>query len=127
MTDLIEVQTSTLAGAALDWAVAQVEGVTYLPYYIGVSAFHDKKNWSTKYFSNFQPSTKWSDCGPLIEARMKACGAFCDGLWQHQGIYKCSYERGGSVSEGETPLIAACRAIVATKLGDTVQVPKELI
>lgn len=34
---------------------------------------------------------------------------------------------GMTVSEqAETPLIAACRAIVVAKLGDTVQIPAEL-
>ncbi|MBD1555281.1 DUF2591 domain-containing protein, partial [Pseudomonas sp. C2L11] len=33
----------------------------------------------------------------------------------------------GFIAEAETPLIAACRAIVASVLGDTVSVPRELL
>lgn len=126
MTDLIEVQTSDLAGAALDWAVAQVEALPALIYksdppyvYIDLPG-----RGCGPYF----PSHAWFEGGPLIQkygsdlnciAPLNAWEANCwDDKLPTPGLH---------LQEGETPLIAVCRAIVRAKMGDTVQVPKELI
>lgn len=136
MSEFIKVETSKLQRAALDWAVARAEGVEVA---IICPAVVDENNQpalllnKTKWLAGldtarlWEPSTNWSQGGTMIERNMRASGVYCDGLWQHIGTFKCSFEDGGSVSEGETALIAACRAVVALKLGHAVSVPAELV
>jgi hypothetical protein len=107
-------KTSELTGAALDWAVAKCEGENRLfeAYEVGRHYY----------------STDWSQGGPIIE-REKIdiqCWSF------HSMPWKASIEgdtdAGVALYEeyGPTPLIAAMRCYVASKLGDDVELPEEL-
>lgn len=98
-------KTSELTGAALDWAVAKCEGA------IGAN---DRLPW-------YAPSTDWVSGGPIIER--EKLDVFCSGnVWdastgdRHPNV----------IMTGPTPLIAAMRCYVASKLGDDVDVPEEL-
>ncbi len=95
-------KTSELTGAALDWAVAVAE--------FGYGA--DSK--TNKY------STDWSQGGPIIEREYM--------YLEYSGIWRAYCTRNGNsfMSVGTTPLIAAMRCYVASKLGDEVEIPKEL-
>ncbi|RJG10967.1 DUF2591 domain-containing protein [Pseudomonas cavernicola] len=115
----IEVKTADLIGPALDWAVALATGADELKVGAdgGVSCIYqlpDGGCWTNYY----RPSTDWSQGGPLIEKHITALNqSGTETWWAH------SEDRLGL---GPTALIAACRAIVAAKLGDTVSVPAEL-
>jgi hypothetical protein len=99
-------KTAELTGAALDWAVARCEG--------GVGENQLLGAW-------YAPSTNWAQGGPIIER---------EGMTLNCGLHK-SYAMmnvGYLVHEyGDTPLIAAMRCYVASKLGDDVEIPKELL
>ena len=106
----MKIKTSELSGAALDWAVAVSVGE-------GMSFARRVK------INGYSPSTDWSQGGPLIEQNKVQISPCLSGRWMAETmdvIRLCS----GIV--GRTPLIAACRAIVAAKLGDVVEVPDEL-
>jgi hypothetical protein len=111
-------KTSELTGAALDWAVAKCEGG-----HIGVAnngVFFDAHDGDG--FTSFEPSTDWAQGGPIIER---------DGLLirPEPGKYWSSWVHGADnpcYSSGPTPLIAAMRCYVASKMGDEVDVPEEL-
>jgi hypothetical protein len=90
-----------LTGAALDWAVAVAE--------FGYGA--DSK--TNKY------STDWAQGGPIIEREGMRIQTFMD-KWL-ASIPKPFVQR-----DGPTPLIAAMRCYVASKLGDDIEIPKEL-
>lgn len=119
------VKTSELIGPALDWAVAYAENVELFTCGEGrLRSGALAKPW--------QPCTDWSQCGPLIEKYKAFPGRYddeCEDATEATRFF-CSY---GSLldmnayCEGPTPLIAACRAIVAAKLGDQVDVPDELM
>lgn len=127
MSQMVEVNVAELEGDALDWAVGLGMGWEYRKCRnLTCMGWYDGKRENFQCIS-WRPSTDWSQGGPLIYKYMRESGAFCDGLWQHTGTFKCSFEDGGSVSEGETPLIAACRAIVTAKLGDVISIPAELV
>lgn len=128
MSEFVEVKTDELSGAALDWAVAQVEGVEYLHAGIKCRARLTARTFHHYTKPNFMPSTDWSHGGPLIEKyaitlmpfSMEFNGAphyWTADPWRERAF----------PADGATPLIAACGAIVASVLGDTVSVPKELI
>lgn len=100
-------KTSELTGAALDWAVATCEGVVY-----------DNPAW-TSY------STDWAQGGPIIEREKIGVFHYIHGF--HGPRWHASIGSGGFGMDGPTPLIAAMRCYVASKLGDDVDVPEELI
>jgi hypothetical protein len=121
---MIEVKTSDLAGPALDWAIAQIEGVEVAiaaPQY-GTGWRVYKPNFGGKY----SPSTDWAVGGPLIDKYKLDLGApmEADRFTTWSANTEWGHPHG---HKGETALIAACRAIVAAKLGNTVQVPAELL
>ena len=102
-------KTSELIGIALDWAVAKCEGH-------GIGILNDP--W-------FTASTNWAQAGAIIE-REGICLSCVDtmAMWDAR-IYVPDEEPWQG--EGDTPLIAAMRCYVASKLGDEVEIPEELI
>lgn len=89
-------KTFELRGSALDWAVAKCEGRTDIC---------------------LDYSTDWSQGGPIIER--EGIDTYQSGVWVA--------EIGGKhTTEGPTPLIAAMRCFVASRLGDEVNIPEEL-
>lgn len=137
MSKFVEVKTAELTGPALDWAVANVLGyecgrlpVKYralgcnttdgLQYVIGQLYGASMVEEIKARF--FRPSTDWSQGGPLRDKYDVGIEPGApDGL-----PYAYVPGRDLEGSFGETALIALCRAIVAAKLGDVVQVPVEL-
>lgn len=96
----MKIKTSELQGAALDWAVAKCEeAIPHLGY---------------------RPSDNWEQGGPIIEREKISAKFSLDGR-----VYADPIDRFGHW-EGPTPLIAAMRCYVASKLGDEVEVPDEL-
>ena len=110
-------KTSELTGAALDWAVAKCVGGN-IRTENGV--FLNQGDG----YEYFTPSTNWSQAGPIIEREKMAimlCESDGDWLADLSGTDKVF------TASGPTPLIAAMRCYVVSKLGDEVEVPKELI
>lgn len=127
--NMIEVKTAELSGKALDLAVAEVVGWqprTYRDGMVICSAMPGDECVAA-------PSSDWSQGGPLMEKYHVQTSYNGQGFRTATGEYWCAYACKPSGQEerpsggGPTPLIAACRAIVAAKLGDTVQVPAELL
>ena len=93
-------KTSELTGTALDWAVGVANDQLLV--------------FKGQPFVRY--STDWAQGGPLIEKECIALAfdGFPQGWVANQKIY------------GPTPLIAAMRCYVASKLGDEVEIPEEL-
>jgi hypothetical protein len=107
-------KTSELTGAALDWAVAKCEGLKTKFEIEGVVWLLDSRGDISR---NFNPSSNWSWSGPIIER---------EGLTlTHQDVWVAQTDD-DLFAYGPTPLIAAMRVYVASKLGDDVDVPEEL-
>lgn len=126
MSEFVEVKTAELTGAALDWAVAMAEDWNTLlmpmgrtEYSVGATAVDVDGN-VTGFACRY--STDWSQGGPLIEKHRVGFGIYADHYFAVTGLNDSS----GSCN-GPTHLIAACRAIVASVLGKTVSVPRELL
>lgn len=100
-------KTSELTGAALDWAVAQCTGFPVR------NGFDDN---CPEY------STRWEECGPLIEREIAKIERFSDSLWEATAFTKNAQD---FVQNGPTPLIAAMRCYVASKMGDDINIPDE--
>jgi hypothetical protein len=100
-------KTSELEGPLLDAAVAKAEGFDYL------RPPPQREGWA--------PSRSWSVAGPIIEREVISLSApLCVGDYGEWSAFV-----GGSADseKGPTPLIAAMRAYVASKLGDVVDLP----
>ena len=102
-------KTSELTGHALDWAVAKCVDD-------GLADF-TAAGW------RFYPSTNWAQGGPIIEQAVAKIERFSDALWEATAFTKNAQD---FVQSGPTPLIAAMRCYVASKLGDEVDVPELL-
>ncbi len=126
----MKIKTSELTGATLDWAVAEIQGINHrirngavvernlvpcpekrvgcaVAHYVG---------------KRFSPSTDWAQGGPIIEREhvgMDFCGWGVWEAWDDRAMPAPRYK-------GSTPLVAAMRCYVASKLGDAVEVPDEL-
>ena len=113
-------KTSNLTGPALDWAVAKAEGPDSVAacYYDDDTPLYldeaPQQEW--------HPSTDWAQGGPIIE---REC-IFIAPTWD--GVTAGSSARASRTAwiEGPTPLIAAMRCYVASKLGDEVEIPEGL-
>jgi hypothetical protein len=126
----MKIKTSELTGAALDWAV------------------HIALHGACKGYAEHQYSTDWSQGGPIIE-REGITTAFCSGDLGEPRTYwiatneQQSWDYGygpyheqdedrslciskPNVTKGPTPLTAAMRCYVASKLGDAVEAPDDL-
>ena len=131
-------KTSELTGAALDWAVAKCEGLLEpmhgepkprVVLYSDPWQRYMRLNPPPQvYYSDcYTPSTDWAQGGPIIE-REKVCVAWLSkqDLGMEPEHYCAAHIDGIYCHYGQTPLIAAMRCYVASKLGDAVDVPEEL-
>lgn len=111
-------KTSNLIGPALDWAVAKCEGVEYILDHVCDST----GNWhKPTWYSAF-----WAQGGPIIEREKIGVwpSQSVSGMWAARPDHE-KHDRGDAMY-GPTPLIAAMRCYVASKLGDEVEIPEEL-
>jgi hypothetical protein len=69
----------------------------------------------------FSPSTAWIQGGEIIEEERLCITALNSGIWK--GIANNASTAPGIVQFGQTPLVAAMRAYVASKCGE--EVPDE--
>lgn len=126
MTDLIEVKTTDLAGEALGWAVGKAEGLDVFlapPEYGNPwRVFVRYRAKVTERTERYNPWEDWALGGLLIQKYRVGFGLYSDSFFAVTGLDDTPGD-----ADGLTHLVAACRAIVAAKLGDTVQVPKELM
>lgn len=139
----MKIKTSELTGAALDWATAKA---VQLPIYqcgegwpgnrfvneeslrrpivtVGLTGrmllegpkASENKEWS--------PSTDWAQGGPLIQMYEIDLKVVAEGVWQASNFFNdLAIHR----FLGDSPLVAAMRCYVAHKLGEEVEIPKEL-
>ena len=120
-------KTSELTGAALDWAVAKCEGhesrCSWMLEKEGYAAWQAyEMAWGNPLPNYF---TNWSQGGPIIERERICIDIGHDGVWL--AYTKQNYEDAKEFMHvGPTPLIAAMRCYVASKLGNEIELPEEL-
>lgn len=114
------IKVSELTGAALDWVVAKCEGWEY-----------DDPETPSREDRNYKPSTKWAQGGPIIERLgfSRIVTNISEGYTVSKKLVTLTDDDEIICwvhGVGPTVLIAAMRCRVASKLGDTVEVPEEL-
>ncbi len=124
-------RTSELGGAALDWAVAKCEGKTKIYQFRNggrrvIDTGH--VDYAKAYRKNHACySTDWAQGGAIIEReKISLVWTPKSGHWTavHTKLTTEGWE--DKKQDGETPLIAAMRCYVASKLGDEIEIPEEL-
>lgn len=126
MTEFVKVKTQSLEFGALDWCIAQIEKLNVeltppnygngiaLVFIVGTDPL-------------YRPSTDWESGGALIEKYAVTLTPFAISFGGDPSYWLAQpWDQRVMPVDGPTPLVAACRAIVASVLGDTVSVPKEL-
>lgn len=132
------IKTSELEGIALDYAVAMCEypkliygetiGEHWASRQIVIPEFKEPDCY-------YAPSINWSQGGPIVEREDISFRKYHKPDSPEHGTYYAMICRDSgsmirwhkkSSSQGPTPLIAAMRCYVASKLGDVVEVPAEL-
>lgn len=109
----MRINVNELSGIALNWAVAKCEGIS------PITAYNQFAIPVITAPAGYSPSSDWSQGGPIIE-REKIALLARDTHW----IARVPIKAVSII--GPTPLVAAMRCLVASKLGDTVEVPDEL-
>jgi hypothetical protein len=109
-------ETSELTGTALDWAVARSENLRDADSMQAPLIFFE---------GNY--SKEWDLAGPIIEReRIDVWFEKFDADDAGLPIWGASIYDSRKMLYGHTPLIAAMRCYVASKLGDEVEVPDEM-
>ena len=129
-------KTSELTGHALNWAVAQAEGDRVYRPRLGRPSDWDKEaylkdgsddrwvvrvqNPTLAYFVDwtYNPSGDWAQGGPIIQRERIRLDP--------RGVWVAGHDSTNDEYSGTTPLTAAMRCYVASKLGDEIEIPEEL-
>lgn len=129
-------RVAELEGAQLDWAVAKADGQGDDAW---LSDFEDVEDAETlervprrwcmvpcQYDGEkaFIPSEEWAEAGPIIEREEINVVAPDLESVDHDRLWSADRHEDQRICYGPTPLIAAMRAFVASKLGDEVEVPE---
>lgn len=131
----MKMKTSELKGDALLWAVATIEGYTDLHKIEGrwqhephLAMMPPHREYGAMELWEIGSDNDWEFFGPIIEReRMDIqCWDFHSMPWKASMWWDDESSSGGIEMHGTTPLIAAMRCYVASKMGDEVDVPDEL-
>jgi hypothetical protein len=120
----MKIKTSELTGVALDWAVAQATGTK--PVYTW-------RAFGVKHYGAWETAPA---IGPAVMLRPYSTDRFhadpiidreITELYEHSALGGwAAKSKAGDLRYGPTPLVAAMRCFVASKLGDEIDIPKEL-
>lgn len=122
----MKIKTSELKDKALDWAVAKTQGDTpvFRPHQNSKGATVYRNEGLRQAGVPFRPSLEWAQGGPIID-REDIC--IKQGKYIPTSAYIYKGDGYAAYLQGDTPLIAAMRCYVASKLGDEVEIPEELL
>lgn len=139
----MKIKTSELIGAPLNWAVARCEGWDKDTYMMSPDIPKDINGRVIgimvpiiREYVWYAPSTDWSQGGPIVEREGIELSpieidsengniTFSKSRWGARTPYMLLYDE--DFIQGPTPLIAAMRCYVASKLGNEVEIPEELL
>ena len=136
----MKIQTQALIGPALDWAVATCRGYVNLHrrelkgYEVPTTVLAMSRpdgGFEWVEFDDLDYNRDWDRCGPIIEQESIGIQMAypAEGgkpaLWYAAAFSHCV--EAPARAHGPTPLVAAMRCFVLSKLGNVVDVPNELL
>lgn len=120
----MKIKTSELTGRALAYAAGVAEGCV-------VETWHTKsvaiRSSGVPRSVPWNPHSDWAQGGPIIEREFIQIGAWRNDAPEHRWQADQHNDDGDWILFGPTPLIAAMRCFVASKLGDEIDIPEELL
>jgi hypothetical protein len=108
-------KVSELSGAQLDWAVAKAEGIEHYFDDGSVCLVGQPFDTGWRYWT---PSSDWAQGGPIIQRERIRLDP--------RGVWVAGHDSSNDEYLGPTPLVAAMRCYVASKLGDETDLPVEI-
>jgi len=122
----VKVEVSELSCIMIDYCVAMIQGHKFTTD--GISWLIELNNPNkTLVFLHwkhgFSPTQKWDQAGAIIEHEKISLSAPKASIYRWTAQSSCSQIK----QCGDTPLIAAMRAFIESKLGETVEVPDCLV
>lgn len=113
-------KTTELKLTALDWAVAKCEGLKE-------EDFVEIDNLYGPLWAGPNYSTDWAQGGPIIDREGINLDNYAKNPRWSAWIPAPDRESGEAQAYGPSPLVAAMRCYVVSKLGDEVEIPAELM
>lgn len=124
----MKIKTSELKGTALNWAVAKADDNLYpkgdvrlLDRNVFIITAGDYEN--PDLWQRYAPTIDWAQGGPIIESNEIELKSIEEGVWQASNLFD---DMEWYHFVGYSPLEAAMRCHVAHRLGEEVEIPKEL-
>ena len=112
----VKMNINSLMPPALNWAVSTCEGIEW----------EQGDLYAREYGPGFKPSTEWAQGGPIIEREGMQLQLEDIAEWHATIWWDDEDGQREIVTRGPTPLIAAMRCYVASKLGDEVEIPDQI-
>ena len=139
----MKIKVQDLTKLQLNWAVATSEGhpkaiaTSGLDGPVVICGFKQKMlhyHREGQEWIAYQPSSNWAQGGPIIEREITMMFKHLADGWtaqirhekEHPSLVKRKVTTGWTNASGPTPLIAAMRCFVASKVGDEVEIPDNL-
>ena len=116
----MKIKTSEAERQVLDYLVAKCEGIELSNGCYNRLLVDGHMSAGQKMLTPYNPSTNWAQGGPIIERERIELWGDGDEGW-------IAYDNLNPKQKGPTPLIAAMRCYVASKLGEEVEVPDEIV
>lgn len=125
---MTKINVADATDKVLDWLAATCEGWdSYDVHTDGAFELERTATGDCMWLRCYTPTTDWAQGGPIIER--ERIGTWpsdsIEGMWAARPDYEVYPDR-LPPAYGPTPLIAALRCYVASKLGEEVEVPDEL-
>lgn len=127
----MKIKVCEAEGPVLDWLVAKASGVKVEVWDfddLGMGCVTEKSDPFMNSSRCYAPTRYWQQGGPIIDREKIDLiweRAVCQAELEHLMTNDADYAYG--LGYGPTPLIAAMRCYVASKLGDEVEIPEELV
>ena len=123
---MVEKKTEDLTGPDLEWAVAAalgLESAAFEPWFVTLDPCHSGPNFDRA--TEYCPSADWAQGGPLIHEFEVSLSHHASNKSGQEWVanFRTKF---GSGQTGPSPLVAAMRCLVRSKLGATVSVPARL-
>jgi hypothetical protein len=122
----MKIKTLELIGKPLDWAVAKCKDQEiHWDDYEEAFVYHDREEDGER---TWAPSTDWAQGGPLIEReKITTVWTPLSNHWSAYWAQRTTEDWENRKANGPTLLIAAMRCYVASKFGDEIEIPDELL
>ena len=123
---MAKIKTNELTGPTLDWLVAKCQGYVEQGVY-GTPEFRDSEVYlcycDAVLNSCYSPTTDWAQGGPILDRERITIRQ-----WTNMPIIHAYMPHDGAPwGAGPTPLIAAMRCLITSKLGSEIEVLDELL